>query len=196
VPRRNPSKQPAPGMPQQPTGYRKQPARYWRRWVRPVRKHLRTSRFWRVLATRLLPDPRARTATTAARAKPDRRCGPRPEISGLIGLALPPSRLTLVRPAAQVERRQRAQEPAATVTTACEMAHRLIAPDHAADRAVVGDVRPLRHGSTSSSSSIRPREAAQRLTSCRELSCSLRRTAPTWDSTVRALMPSRIAMRL
>ena len=35
----------------------------------------------------------------------------------------------------------------------------------------------------------RPRVAAQWLTSWREVSCSLRRTSPTWDSTVRSLMP-------
>ena len=150
----------------------------------------------RCVPPRLLSDPSRKTAPTAARATSRRHDGPRPKLSGGGALARALSRRALVRRTVHVDRGQRAQEPGATVATACEMPHRLIGPDHAADGAEVGGARPRHHGSLSSSSSIRPREAAQRLTSCRELSCSLRNTAPTWDSTVRALMLSRIAMRL
>ena len=88
-----------------------------------------------------------------------------------------------------------------------DVAHLLIAPARPASRTAVG-VRRLRGGgprepttapgSASGSvseagprPSMSPRAAAQCVTSWRELSWSLRSTAPTWDSTVRALIPSR-----
>ncbi len=91
-------------------------------------------------------------------------------------------------------------QAAGALGTQGHVAHRLIAPPRSASGAAIRRLAERGGGrgphGAGSSGSISPRAAAQCVTSCRELSWSLRRTAPTCDSTVRALMPRRAAICL